>query len=228
MKAKMTREQLRAKAKADDAEDRANDHGIGAPGGTSGLRRPRTRPRAQAELMRRLRIHAPHLHQLVMEGVITTNCAAVTAGFYRGRKNQHKPPSVSVEGSSALSHQQEMELWFGPRGKTSAFANDDERKRIYFEQRDKWLRYWANNGRRPMAWWEFEAPFKYPGFNRERSTLYTAGLLGADESKQLEEYWHTEFERSVTKPWDEHIDHLIFCDVPPELAERFAGTTEAA
>ena len=224
MKAKMTQEELRAKAKADDAEDRATDFGVGRPNGPSGSRRPRTRPRAQAELMRRLRTHAPHLYQLVMQGVITTNCAAVTAGFYRGRRNQHKPPSVSVEGSSATSHAQEMEIWFGVmKGKTSAFANDDERKRIYFEQRDKWLRFWANNGRRPMAYWRYESPIPYPGFDRERSTLYTAGLLGAEEVRELEEYWHTEFERSVTQPWDDHIDHLIFCDVPAELADRWAA-----
>ena len=42
------------------------------------------------------------------------------------------------------------------------------------------------HGRRPMAWWQFEAgDLRYPGYDREQSTLYRAGLLGEEERAEL-------------------------------------------
>jgi len=230
----MTREELRAQAKLDDAEDRANDHGIGAPGGPSALRRPRTRPKANAEILRRLRVHHPPLYQLVMEGVITVHRAATTAGFYRGRKNQHKPPSA-VEGST-ISHHQEMELWFGTRGKPSAFANEDERKHLWQEHRDRLMKYWANNGRRPIAWWKFESPLRWPGFDRERSALWAARLLSNTEMQQLEAQWTEAFYKSCEPGFtfreftggEAHLQYLIYHDVHPDFAERLAADDKAA
>ena len=93
------------------------------------------------------------------------------------------------------------------------------------------MELFAHNGRRPLAWWRFEAPFKYPGFNLERSSLWAAGLLGAAEARALEQDWREEFDRSREagftfqglSGWDAHITYLVFHDVPPELAEAWAA-----
>jgi hypothetical protein len=47
-----------------------------------------------------------------------------------------------------------------------------------------------------MAWWSYEAPIPWPGYERERSTLYAAGLLGEDEKAELEAEWRREFDRA--------------------------------
>ena len=92
------------------------------------------------------------------------------------------------------------------------------------------MQLFAHGGRRPQAWWKFEAPFKYPGFNLERSALWAAGLLGAAEARELEASWREEFDRSLAPDFtflgltgrEAHIAHLVFHDVPAALAEQWA------
>src|SRR5262245_18104272 len=90
---------------------------------------------------------------------------------------------------------QEAELWVGPSHRIgSTFSDDNARRRCWVENRERMMQLFAHNGRRPQAWWAFEAPFKYPGFNLERSTLWAAGLLDKAEARQLEAHWRVEFE----------------------------------
>jgi len=203
--------------------------------------------------MRRLRKLHPELHALVLAGELTVSAAATAAGFRgperqaRARSvvavtNRHPPGAGRLEISMhAITPLQELELWLGAGGKPSTFANDDERRRMWFEHRDRLLRWFAHDGRRPQAWWKFEAPFKYPGFNQERSTLWAAGLLGGAEARALEKDWREEFDRSlalgftfndgpgrVLTGWDAHIAHLVFHDVPAPLAEQWRDDCDDA
>jgi len=126
---------------------------------------------------------------------------------------------------------QEMELWLGPSVRIgSTFSDDEQRRRLWVENRSRMMELFAHNGRRPQAWWKFEAPFKYPGFNLERSTLWAAGLLSTAEARELEQSWREEYNRSLElgftfqglSGFDAHIANLVFHDVPAELAETWA------
>jgi hypothetical protein len=228
-------QQLAKRARIYDAQERASDHGIGRPGGPTGWRKPRA-PSAigNAARMRRLRKQAPALHAKVLAGTITVWEAVAMAGF--NRPQQHKP---TVERT--ITSLQEQELWLGASHRGSLFASDEERRRQWVKHRDRLMQLFANNGRRPQAWWRYEAPFKYPGFNRERSALWEAGLLGAAEAQELERSWHEEFNRSLEpgfifndgprgelSGWEAHIAHLVACDVPADLCELWAAAPEAA
>jgi hypothetical protein len=125
---------------------------------------------------------------------------------------------------------QEIELWLGPSHRIGSTLRDDEqRRRAWVENRDRLMQLFAHNGRRPQAWWLFEAPFKYPGFNLERSTLWASGLLEAAEARTLENDWREEFDRSLAPGftfqgltgWEAHIAYLVFHDIPAELAEQW-------
>lgn len=98
------------------------------------------------------------------------------------------------------------------------------------EHRDRLMELFAHNGRRPQAWWRYESPIPWPGFNLERSSLWAAGLLGAAEKRALEQDWRQEFDRSLAPDFnylglrgrEALIAHLVHHDVPAALAERWA------
>jgi hypothetical protein len=131
---------------------------------------------------------------------------------------------------------QEMELWLGPSYRIgSTFSDDEQHRQLWVENRIRLMQLFAHNGRRPLAWWRYESPIPYPGFNLERSTLWTAGLLEAAEARALEQDWREEFNRSLAPGftfqeltgWDAHIAHLVFHDVPAALAEQWAAADAA-
>jgi hypothetical protein len=221
----MDQKQKRIKqARIYDAQERASDHGIGHPGGPTGLRKPRApQVTGNAARMRHLRKHFPELHALVLDGKLTVDAAMSAA------KRPKADPTIT--------RTQEQELWLGKSHRGgSAFSDDDERRHAWFEHRDRLMQSFAHNGRRPQAWWKFEAPFKYPGFNQERSALWAAGLCGAAEARTLEQSWREEFDRSLAPGfsfcdltgWEAHIAYLVYHDVPPDLAELWAGADDAA
>jgi hypothetical protein len=148
----------------------------------------------------------------------------------------HTPKKPKPErGNNSITLLQEQELWLGTSHRGSLFASEEERRRQWVEHRDRLMQLFAHSGRRPLAWWKFEAPFKYPGFNRERSALWEANLLGAAEARQLEQHWRDEFNLSLAPGftfqgltgWDAHIAHLVFHDVPADLAELWAVSDAA-
>lgn len=229
-----SKQQLIKRAQIYDQRERTTDYGLGHPGPIR-WRRPR-QPQAtgNAARMRRLRKQAPALHAKVLDGQLTVWEATNMAGF--NRPQQHKP---TVERT--ITRLQEMELWLGASHRGSLFASEEERRKQWVRHRDRLMGYWGNNGRRPQAWWRFEAPFSYPGFNRERSALWEAGLLGENERLDLEAGWRKAFDESLMPGftfndgprgelfgWEAHIAHLVACDVPPDLCELWAETTPEA
>jgi hypothetical protein len=87
-----------------------------------------------------------------------------------------------------LTCDQLEELWLGPKGK-SLFRTRADLRAAWECGRDYCMALWGCNGRRPMAWWEFDSPIPFPGLERSTAALYEAGLLTEVEK--------VEFERSV-------------------------------
>jgi hypothetical protein len=88
-----------------------------------------------------------------------------------------------------------MELWLGPGHRGSAFGSREELQAAWLMHRERLMQLWAKGGKRPAAWWEFEAPFPRP-FEHEASALYAADLLGEQERAELVSRWRREFERA--------------------------------
>ena len=83
-----------------------------------------------------------------------------------------------------LNHAQEMTLLYGPDPRWDAFRSEEEYRDAWERNRDRILAAYRQ-GRRPMAWWTFEAPIKFPGYERQQSALFEAGLLGEEERPRL-------------------------------------------
>jgi hypothetical protein len=90
-----------------------------------------------------------------------------------------------------LTGQQEMELWLGASDGGSSFADERERRAAWFRHRGRLMQLFAQGGKRPVAWWQYEAPGElyYPGPDYERSTLYEWGLLAETERDELVVCW---------------------------------------
>jgi hypothetical protein len=240
----MTEQQRRAKrAQAYDRRERACDHGIGHPGGPTGWRQPRKGVTGgAAAMLRRLRKKHPELHKRVLAGELTVCAAAIAARFRRGR--QPKPVVVSqippMGGiASAITPQQEMELWLGPSHHGSSFASEEERRRLWNEHRDRLMRWFGQDGCRPMAWWKYESPVPFPGLNLQRSTLYEHGLLGEAEARALVADWRTEFVCAcepdfayVAGPGEIYQGatarqrHFTWADIPSALVEQWQAARQ--
>lgn len=230
-----SKQQLIERAKIYDQQERASDHGIGRPGGPTGLMKPRA-PAAtgNAALLRRLRKLCPELHAQVMAGELTVVGAAKMAGLIKSGPKPRIP--IPTANGDSITSTQEMELWLGPSPRLgSLFSDDEARRRAWMEHRDRLMTLFACNGRRPVAWWKYESLIPWPGFNRERSTLWAANLLGAAEARELEQGWRQAFDRSLEPGfsfqgetgWEAHLRFLIWHDVPPELAEQWATPSAA-
>jgi hypothetical protein len=74
------------------------------------------------------------------------------------------------------------------------FTSREELKSAWERAREGMMAF-LSPGRRAMGWWEFDAEgLKHPGYHLERSTLWRAGKLSADEKVTLEAEWKVEFE----------------------------------
>ena|SRR5215471_1739778 len=75
------------------------------------------------------------------------------------------------------------------------------------------MRLWATNGRRPMAWWCFDAPglgLKWPGRDREQSYLFEAGVLSETECDELLRFWRRDWAdvpHSLRQQWQAERRH---------------------
>jgi hypothetical protein len=238
----MDPQQRRAKrAQAADQRERASDHGVGHPGGPTGWRKPRKPPATgNAAVLRRLRKGFPELHRLVLAGALTTYQAAIAAGF-RGRKGQQPKLVVVKPSANMITPLQEMELWLGPSHHGSSFTSDDERRRLWVENRDRLLRLFGQDGCRPMAWWWYESPVPFPGLKLQRSTLYAHGLLGEAEARALVVDWRAEFKRAsqpdfyfIAAPGEIYQGaiarqkHFAWADIPSALLQQWEVRTRAS
>jgi hypothetical protein len=112
----------------------------------------------------------------------------------------------------------EMELWLGPFPHLPpAFDSDEQRRELWFRHRDRLMEQFGAHGRRPQAWWRYEAgELRHPGYDRERSTLYEAGLLAEAERAELLAYWREQFDRA-------HGDGFFYCGGPGQILEGAAA-----
>jgi hypothetical protein len=134
-----------------------------------------------------------------------------------------------------------MELALGPSPHFGSHFRTREELRHAWEAHREGLLQRATPGRRPAGWWEFEAPFPYPGYDVERSTLWRRGKLSMEERAFLEREWREAFEEchapdfAISRPWPEGLlegvgarrEHLAWADVPSELIKRWTAERKA-
>jgi hypothetical protein len=136
-----------------------------------------------------------------------------------------------------LDSNQMQELWLGPSHDGSYFSSRAELQEAWEANRDEVMRLFANNGRRPQAWWCFDAPslnLKYPGYDREQSYLYEHGVLDEAECAELLRFWRREFEQDrapgfslndgeqILRGARARAAHLAWADIPAGLVEEWS------
>jgi hypothetical protein len=133
-----------------------------------------------------------------------------------------------------LNQDREMVLRYGPDPRWPAFRSEDQYRDTWLRNREQMLATYRH-GRRPMAWWRFEAgDLRYPGDETERSTLYQAGLLTEEEQRELLAWWRQEFEKAqapafwlclgpgrALKGVPARRAHYKWADIPRELLLRW-------
>jgi hypothetical protein len=127
---------------------------------------------------------------------------------------------------SRLTADQERDLWLGPGPpQAPAFASEEARQAAWLCYRDNLLSTFSSAGRRPQAWWQYDAPIPYPGYERERSTLYQAELLGDDERVELEVEWRRAFDWAQRPDFSLCLGQQV--DADDELAAHWLEGTAA-
>jgi hypothetical protein len=124
-----------------------------------------------------------------------------------------------------LSFSELQELWLGPCN-GSVFSSPEELRDAWERGRAVVMRLWAHGGKRPMAWWRYEAPalgLEWPGLDRQRSFLYVAGALTAEERTELEREWRREFDAARGRDSTERRAHHMHHDIPRELVKRWSA-----
>jgi hypothetical protein len=169
-----------------------------------------------------------------LDGELTPFRAAVAAGFRRRPGRKPKPRPVDP---SDITREQEMELWLGASHHGSAFSSEDERRAAWIRHRERLMVMWGTNGRRPLAWWCFEAPDDLDyDYASEKSALYDAGLLSESEKAELVARWRHEFDRARDPDFfvclgpGQFLDgdaareaHHRWADIPRELIEAWSA-----
>ena len=118
-----------------------------------------------------------------------------------------------------------QELWLGPGPRGSLFDSREALVSAWQRARGYVMRLWGRGGKRPMAWWQFEAPdlgLKWPGYDRQQSYLFAAGVLEEKERAELELQWRRDFEhaRSIEDPVARKR-YLDWADVPISLRQEW-------
>jgi hypothetical protein len=174
----------------------------------------------------------------VRRGETTAFQAAVEAGIRRRRR----PLEVDTNAARRREFRRhpdratkDMEMWLGPSHDGSAFASERERRAYWRENRDRILPMIGGRGRRPWAWWRYDAgDLCWPGYDRERSVLYIEGLLGEVEARELLAYWREEFDKANASDFVYHWNgrllrgavarrqHYQWADIPLEEVVSWA------
>jgi hypothetical protein len=123
------------------------------------------------------------------------------------------------------------QYWFlicGPKGDfDNAFDDEAEVLAAWAQHREQILARYQGNGRRPWGFWAIDHPeLRWRGYDRQRSTLCRAGLLGAQEKAELVVWWRQQYDRA----WSEYDGepgarrkHLRSVDVPANLVRQWDG-----
>jgi hypothetical protein len=175
------------------------------------------------------------MHRLVLAGGISPHRAAIACGF---RKQPGRRPKPRPVDPSELTRAQEMELWLGASDSGSSFADEMQRRTAWFRHRGRLMGYWGCHGKRPQAWWLYEAPVElyYPGPDYERSTLFEFGLLAETERAELLANWRREFNRANAPGFfycagagkfldgeEARAAHYRWADIPDTLVEEWSA-----
>jgi hypothetical protein len=132
-------------------------------------------------------------------------------------------------GLNPLECAELQELWLGaPSNMKSLFADRAELQAAWEKHRTVLMVMFARGGRRPAIWWELAAPAGLrfdKAKDNERSVLWRAGILGAEEKRELEVEWQAEFERAYSLGYDAkgRRKHFRFCDIPSELVRAWSA-----
>ena len=181
-------------------------------------------------------------------GKITALTAAVELGWVRrapgmGGGNTQRTKRIAHQvrtiTGAGFSAGEKMELQYGPNPtQGSLFSTREGLESAWVACRDELLER-ANPGRRPAIWWELEASglgLEWPGYFNERSYLYKAGVLSAEEKAELEREWKAEFE--VAQKANFLLNdgsgeilmgdcarqaHYAWADIPRELVKRWTA-----
>ena len=145
---------------------------------------------------------------------------------------------------TALTGNQELDLWLGvgPPCDPRPFASAEARKAAWQLHRDRLSGVLPSSpGRRAMAFWQYDAPIAWPGYERERSVLYDAGLLGEEEAHALEIEWRADFTRSWEAGFTVCLGpgefltgagarkaHYRWADIPRRLVHRWTAERRSA
>jgi hypothetical protein len=139
-----------------------------------------------------------------------------------------------------LTGHQECDLRFGcgPPAKPRPFTSEAERQAAWDQHGDRLTALFRlGPGRRLQAWWDYRAgDLRWPGLERERSTLYEAGRLDVAERVALEAEWRREFNRAQSSDFwmclgpGEVLEGAAarralyaWADIPPELVKKWTS-----
>jgi hypothetical protein len=134
-----------------------------------------------------------------------------------------------------LTPDQELELWLGPHPDRGSLFNDrEELQSAWDTHRDVLMKRWGSHGRRPQIWWELATEMQFPGLDREKSTLWRAGVLAPAERAELEAEWREAFEHAHSPKFSYQLEpgrfvggeegrklHYRSHDIPYELTRRW-------
>jgi len=138
--------------------------------------------------------------------------------------------------SCGLTLSELQELWLGAHPTTgSCFCTREELVAAWAAGRAVVMRLWGSHGRRPAGFYEFEWEGSRPAYDVERSTLWRAGVLSAEEKAELEREWRCGFETAQTPDFSMNTGceiltgaraqtaHYRWADVPAELVQRWTA-----
>jgi hypothetical protein len=175
----------------------------------------------------------------VERGEVTAYQAANEAG-HRTRK---RPLEVDTDRARRREFRRhpdrvrcDAEMWYGPGHSASAFDSVERARCYWIANRARLMPLLAVDGRRPWGWWRFDAgDLRHPGRDRERSTLFEAGLLGAEEAAELLADWRREFDRGhgpnffhcasgkILRGEAARREHFRWADIPPALVDEWSA-----
>jgi hypothetical protein len=130
---------------------------------------------------------------------------------------------------------EELSLKYGEaRYHRPGFQDDDARREAWMRHRG-WILARYRRGRRPEAWWDYEAPIPRPDvYEYEKAALWEANLLTPEERVELEAEWREDFEAAqapdfwlCTAPGEQLTGaaarHAHYRDrgIPRELVQRW-------
>jgi hypothetical protein len=223
---------------------------LGKHGGprTKGQRNPETMPTGVRRdyILRRLERDGRHdLAEAIREGRVSAYTIAVELGWTKraepvsgnlnaAKRRRFQLRAVTGEG---LDAGRMLELWLGPNpSQGSLFNSREELEQAWQEHGAEIMARWGSHGRRPQIWWELAAgDLEHPGYSRERSTLWRAGVLSEVERSELEHEWRQEFETAQAPDFTLHdgngilvgdcarVAHYAWADIPRELVKRWTA-----